>query len=102
MNITVIRSLLMNQEIVWRNHILIRMRQRNIQIKDVVACIVSGEIIEKYDNDYPFPSMLIMGKDENELPIHVVCAVEDDKVWFITTYYPEQKEWMEDLRTRRK
>jgi len=97
-----IRNLVEQGAIVWRNHILIRMQQRKIKINDIVNCILSGEIIEYYYEDYPYPSCLILGQTTSKTYLHVVCAVGENKVWMITAYYPDREEWFEDLKTRRR
>jgi len=33
--------------------------------------------------------------------LYVVCAIGDDNIWMITAYYPDENEWLDDLRTRR-
>lgn len=66
----------------------------------VIQAIMSGEIIEEYYEDYPYPSCLIMGSIEGRI-IHVVCSFSDP-VHIITVYEPNIKEWNDDFRTRRK
>jgi hypothetical protein len=100
-DIDVIKELLKNEKIQWRGHILVRMQQRGIKISDVVNCINNGEIIENYESDYPFPSCLILGFICENSGLHVVCAVGQDYLWMITTYYPDREQWYEDLKTRR-
>ena len=46
----------------WTNHILLRLFQRGISIDDVTHALESGEIIEHYPEDYPYPSYLILGR----------------------------------------
>ncbi|WP_342774548.1 DUF4258 domain-containing protein [Biomaibacter acetigenes] len=53
-------------------------------------------------DDYPFPSCLILGYSNTDKAIHVVCALGQDYVWMITAYYPDNNEWLEDLKTRRR
>jgi len=101
-NIDIIRGLVKANKIQWRGHILIRMQQRGIKIKEIINCIINGEIIEYYESDYPFPSCLILGFTDKNSGIHVVCAVGQEYVWMITTYYPNNDEWYEDLKTRRR
>ena len=38
-----------------------RLRQRGIKQKDIKNCVMTGEIIEQYPDDFPFPSCLIFG-----------------------------------------
>jgi hypothetical protein len=72
-NIDDVRLLIKEDKIQWRNHILARMQQRGIKIKDVIGCIMNVEIIEFYKDDYPFPSALILGFKDKETGIYVVC-----------------------------
>ena len=97
-----IKELLIKDKIQWSGHILTRMQQRGIKIKDVIESVSKGEIIEYYQDDYPYPSYLILGYSNNGKGIHVVCAVGENNVWMITAYYPNKNEWLEDLRTRRR
>lgn len=97
-----IRELLKEDKIKWSGHILTRLQQRGIKVKDVIKCIQSGEIIEYYSDDYPFPSCLILGCCDNNKEIHVVCSVGEDNIWMITAYFPDESEWQEDLKTRRR
>lgn len=102
LNINIVRQLVKANKIQWRGHILMRMQQRSIKIKDIIDCIMNGEIIEYYESDYPFPSCLILGFTDKSKGIHVVCSVGQENVWMITTYYPDKDEWYEDLKTRRR
>ena len=43
------------------DHAVKRFRERGIKIKDVRTAVYSGEIIEQYPDDYPYPSCLILG-----------------------------------------
>ena len=42
-------------------HAAKRLEQRGIFLKDILFCIMNGEIIEQYPDDYPYPSCLILG-----------------------------------------
>lgn len=97
-----IKRLLKEDKIKWSGHILTRLQQRGIKIKDVIECIQNGEIIEYYEADYPFPSCLVLGHCNSNKGIHVVCSLGEDNVWMITAYYPDDREWQDDLKTRRR
>lgn len=101
-NIDNVKNLIKEDKIQWRNHILIRMQQRRIKIKDVLKCTMNGEVIEFYKDDYPFPSALILGFIDKETGLHVVCSIGQNYLWMITAYYPDQSQWSEDLRCRRR
>ena len=96
-----VKELVSDGKIQWRGHMLSRMQQRNIKVNDVIECINTGEIIESYKADYPYPSGLILGFSKTN-GLHVVCSVGNNYVWMITTYYPDLEEWFEDLKIRRR
>lgn len=79
-----------------------RLAEREIGIADVVETIRSGEIIEEYPEDYPFPSCLILGMGLKGRYIHIVVSLSDDRIYLITAYVPSLTEWEKDLKTRRK
>lgn len=59
MNLEIYQKLCMESKILWTQHCLQRMQERNISRADVKNGIVTGEIIEDYPDDYPNPSCLI-------------------------------------------
>ena len=61
-NIKTIKQLVKENKIIWTNHAISRMAQRDISQKDVKSILLFGEIIEEYNDDYPYPSYLIMGE----------------------------------------
>jgi hypothetical protein len=90
-------------QIEWRKHALERMISRGISRNDVLEVLLNGEVIERYDDSKPFPSMLISGK-ANGRAIHVVVAhdVENERQLLITVYEPDRLHFGEDLKTRKK
>ena len=85
----------------WTNHILARLFQRNIRLDDVRAALISGEIIERYPTDYPFPSCLVLGHTKAGRPLHVVCGTNKEELWLITAYIPGSNGWTEDFKRRK-
>ena len=100
-NMDLIRQLVKEKRIRWTNHVIVRLLQRNIAQIDVENALLSGEIIEEYENDYPYPSCLVYGINLNNKILHVVCGTNDTELWIITAYYPDSKEWENDLKTRK-
>ena len=82
-------------------HSSIRFRERNIKYDDVISSIMTGEIIEQYENDFPNPSCLILGMELNKRYIHVVCGTDTEYLWIITAYYPSEDKWQKDMKTRK-
>ncbi len=102
MNINDFRKFCVEEKIRWPTHGLKRIQSRDILRDDVKNCIMHGEIIEEYPDDYPYPSALIFGKKLSGDIIHVVCGLDGEILYFIKAYEPTTEKFMEDLRTRRK
>lgn len=101
LNIQNIRNLILNNEVDWTLHCLNRLNQRSIKRKDVKDAINNGKIIEYYYEDYPHPSCLILGYNQNQDAIHTVCGISDNLVHMITAYYPDEEKWENNLENRR-
>jgi hypothetical protein len=82
-------------------HAAERFRQRGIRVKSIRNAVKTGEIIEQYPDDFPFPSCLLLGKTEDDQWIHVVMSEEGSSTRIITAYYPDSDKWSEDYRTRK-
>ena len=82
-------------------HALLRFQCRNISYNEIKEIISSGEIIEDYPNDYPYPSCLIMGKTEGGRNLHTVVGLSETKLWIITAYEPNVNEWSIDFKKRK-
>lgn len=81
----------------WTSHAWQRIIQRNIEPQEVTDAIATGEIIENYPDDYPYPSFLLLGGDK----LHVVCGIGEGRLWIITAYRPSLDKWENDLKTRK-
>lgn len=102
LNIEKIKECIYNRKINWTRHCLNRMNKRNILISDVKEAICNGNIIEYYDEDYPYPSCLILGKSKSKKIIHIVCGINDDMVYMVTVYYPDRDKWENNMKRRMK
>ena len=98
MNITTIKNLCTDETIEVTQHILLRFQQRSISYSEIKQVILSGEIIEEYPNDYPYPSCLILGKTNNNRILHIVVGIGENKLWLITAYIPDPTRWSDDFR----
>ena len=86
----------------WQRHALERMMERDISREVVTEVLISGEIVEDYPDDQPYPSVLILGWNRKK-PIHVVAAFDPESEWciVITAYRPDLEHFEPDYRTRR-
>ena len=79
---------------------IVRMQQRSIERSEIIAAVMNGEIIEQYENDFPFPSCLVLGHIRITTDIHIVCSITNNGMALITAYYPDER-FSDDNRTRR-
>jgi hypothetical protein len=88
--------------IVYRIHASQRMFRRNIHEDDVEAVLKNGEIIERYDEDFPLPSLLLNGRTSEKKPLHVVAAIDyiERIIVIITVYEPDKAKWTSDFSRR--
>lgn len=101
LNILDIQKICIPENIEITLHAAKRLEQRRISINDVISCIKSGEIIEQYPDDYPFPSCLILGASLKKIMLHAVVGSDLQTLWIVTAYFPDPLKWDEDLKTRK-
>ena len=95
------RRLNKSENIVISLHGQLRLNERNISVDDIMNAIDNGEIIEQYPKDFPFPSCRILGISVNNIYIHVVVSLNENKIYLITAYVPSSDKWEADLKTRK-
>lgn len=91
----------MQNRIIISVHAQERLRQRGIKQKDIKNCIMTGEIIEQYPEDFPFQSCLIFGYTIDNKIMHVVASDEGTVSRIITAYFPNKEKFEDDLKTRK-
>jgi len=91
----------MDFEIIFRVHAVQRMFERKISKEDVQQILQTGEVIEDYPTDWPYPSRLILGWTEQR-PLHVVAAYNtaEEQIIIVTVYEPDPAQWTADFRRR--
>ena len=75
---------------------------RMITTLEVRKVIFEGEIIEDYPDDARGHSCLMLGYGDKNRALHVVCAPKDEYLAIITTYVPDEEQWEEGFKHRRK
>ncbi len=101
MEINQLRVLCSSSAIKWSAHCMSRMQERDISRNDVKNCIMDGEIIEDYYEDFPNPSCLIFGYTIDKRILHVVAGTDMKYLYVITAYYPSTDRFEMDLKTRK-
>jgi hypothetical protein len=100
LDITAIQALYVNKAVVFTQHFQARIDERGIFFTDVQAAVMSGDIIEQYPDDYPYPSALILRYSDGK-PLHVVTGAGYNKDWLITAYFQTFAQWENDYNTRK-
>ena len=90
------------EKIIVSKHAKSRMTERNIYIDDIISCLADCEIIANYDDDRPFPSCLILGKNIKGDAMHIVVSRDGEYLYLITAYYPDLDIWEPGFKERRK
>jgi len=90
------------KRLVFRAHALQRMFERCIVVEEVRRVLETGETIESYPDDAPYPSRLVLGW-VGDRPLHVVVADPpgEDAIIVITVYEPDPGRWEDNFRRRR-
>ena len=74
-----------------------------LDFEEILISTNTGEIIENYPYDKPYPSCLIYGKTSTGDPIHTVWAYDSESkiAILITVYRPDENVWI-NYQTRKK
>ena len=83
-----------NRYVIFRIHAIQRMFERRISDEDVKNILQTGELIEDYPNDKPYPSRLILGWSGTR-PLHVVIAENQ------SDNETDPNQWSVDFRSRK-
>jgi hypothetical protein len=89
------------KKIMFGEHSLRRMFDKQISPEDVLETVRSGDIIKEYPEDKPYPSFLIL-KFVKRKAIHAVVALNNEKetCFIVTVYEPDPAMWSKDFKTR--
>jgi hypothetical protein len=79
------------------------MAQRGFSEEVVKQILRSGNVIEDYPQDTPYPSYLMLGWVSHR-PVHVVAADNrtEKQTIVITVYEPDPKQWDTKFERRKK
>ena len=90
------------ERLVFRVHAIQRMFQRGISEDDIRHVLETGEVIQQYPEDQPYPSRLVLGWRGLQ-PIHVVAAdnQDDQEIILITVYEPDPAQGEPDFRRKK-
>jgi len=88
-----IQRLVIEEQYEITTHARERMAERGVSTEDMISLIINGEIIESYPDDFPYPSVLILGHLSGEA-FHVVAAKGENLVKVVTVYRADEEIWL--------
>ena len=99
-----VRALVQRGEVRVSDHGYEEMSDEDILARDVLAGVFDGVVVEDYPMYAKGPCVLVLQKDLDQQPIHVVWGIPKDlssPAVVVTAYRPNPDLWSEDF-TRRK
>lgn len=98
-----IQTLIDNGDVLISSHGYDELAEDHIFARDAIGSIHNAMIIEDYPDFGKGPCVLVLQKDRDLEPIHVVWGIpkgHDRPAVLITAYRPDPKRWNEDFTRR--
>ena len=99
-----IKELVRRNEIKVSDHGYDEIAEDDIFIKDIIADVDNGIIVEDYPEYPKGPCVLVLEKDRDARPIHVVWGIPKGAscpAVVVTAYRPDANMWTDNFKRRR-
>lgn len=99
-----VRSLVARREVLVSLHGAEELAADEIRIRDAVDGLLAAEAVEEYPDYAKGPCVLVLQRDAEGQPIHVVWGIpagQTSPAVLVTAYRPDPKKWDETWLKRR-
>ncbi len=99
-----ILDLVARRELIISDHGYDQLGADGILVRDIVEGTGKGTVVEEYPNYHKGPCVLVLQKDHEGRPIHVVWGMPgeaDSPAVVVTAYRPDPSRWSEDFLRRK-
>lgn len=98
-------DLVRKEEVKISEHGYDEIAEEGLFVRDIVSDVSNGRLLEDYPDFPKGPCVLVLQKDRNGNPMHVVWGIPIGQVSpavVVTAYRPDPKRWTSDFMRRRK
>ncbi len=99
-----ILDLVARQEVLISDHGYDELAADGILVRDILGGVREGTVVEEYATYHKGPCVLVLQKDKQGKPIHVVWGIPgqaDSPAVVVTAYRPDPSRWADDFLRRK-
>ena len=103
--LAIVQGLLKRREYLVSRHGYRELEADDILLDEVLTGIQSAVVVEEYPDSRKEPSVLVLQRDRNGLPIHVMWGVPKHNgtpAVLVTAYRPATERWSADFMGRKR